>query len=117
MKKIIALGLVLCGVAIGSVMAAETKGAAKQDAAAAAQEQAPVTYAKAKGVPADMIFKLDEKGGFAIPEWCEAWFDGCNNCHFKTHMGQMIGACSSRGCKPEEMKEPHCTKRRKEAKK
>jgi|GEM_PF-6118003 len=116
MRNIIALVLVLCGMAVGVAMAAETKGAPKQDAAAA-QEQAPVKYAKAKGVPADMIFKLDEKGGFAIPEWCEAWFDGCNNCHFLTHMGQMIGACSSRICKPEEMKEPHCTKRRTEAKK
>ncbi len=42
-----------------------------------------------------------------IPEGCESWFDGCNNC--------MVGengmlACTRMFCSPEMMKEPKCVK-------
>lgn len=117
MKTLLTLWVVLCSVVMGSALAAETKEIPPKPSATSSQPQAPITYQKAVGVPANMLFKLDEKGGFAIPEWCEAWFDGCNNCRFTTHMGQLVGACSSRGCAPSEMKQPHCTKRKPEAKK
>lgn len=42
-----------------------------------------------------------------IPENCESWFDGCNNC--RVGKGGML-ACTRKFCTPEMMQEPKCMK-------
>ncbi len=63
-------------------------------------EEAPVTIPKNTKAP----FVHNAKGEPVVPAWCEAWFDGCNNCA-RMEEGAM---CTQRGC--EKTEDAYCLK-------
>lgn len=67
-------------------------------------------------IPENMKIKRGSDNKLVIPQWCQAWFDGCNDCKLATRNGQMIAGCTSRICDDKSLGEAYCTKRKDETK-